>query len=78
MFKAGEGSGQSGQFFFFSHDNRFIIKTLRGKEKQNLLDVLDEMILHFEKNKNQSLITRIYGLFTIKSNVFVDLDVIIM
>lgn len=28
VFKAGEGAGASGSFFFFSHDNRFIIKTL--------------------------------------------------
>ena len=34
--------------------------------------MLDAMIDHFEKTKNQSLITRIYGLFTIESNVFVD------
>ncbi len=64
--------------FFFSHDNKFIKKTIRGKEKGNLLKMLDKMINHFQRNKNKSLITRIYGLFTIKSNVFVDLDVIIM
>jgi hypothetical protein len=40
--------------------------------------MLDKMINHFQRIKNKSLITRIYGLFTIKSNVFVDLDVIIM
>jgi 1-phosphatidylinositol-4-phosphate 5-kinase len=28
VFKAGEGAGASGSFFFFSHDNRFLIKTL--------------------------------------------------
>jgi Icc-related predicted phosphoesterase len=28
VFKAGEGSGRSGSFFFFSHDKRFIIKTM--------------------------------------------------
>ena len=28
VFNAGEGAGRSGSFFFFSHDNRFIIKTL--------------------------------------------------
>lgn len=27
-FKAGEGSGKSGSFFFFSHDQRFLIKTM--------------------------------------------------
>ena len=44
VFKAGEGSGQSGSFFFFSNDKRFIIKTLRGKEKRNLINMLDDMI----------------------------------
>ena len=28
IFKAGEGAGASGSFFFFSYDNKFIIKTL--------------------------------------------------
>jgi hypothetical protein len=28
VFKAGEGGGASGSFFFFSHDNKFLIKTL--------------------------------------------------
>jgi hypothetical protein len=33
VFQAGEGTGKSGSFFFFSHDNRFIIKTMRGNER---------------------------------------------
>jgi len=33
IFKAGEGTGKSGSFFFFSHDDRFLIKTLKGQEK---------------------------------------------
>jgi hypothetical protein len=28
VFKAGEGAGRSGSFFFFSHDRKFIIKTM--------------------------------------------------
>lgn len=28
VFKAGEGAGLSGSFFFFSHDSKFLIKTL--------------------------------------------------
>ena len=28
VFKAGEGAGRSGSFFFFSHDSKFIIKTV--------------------------------------------------
>ena len=32
-FKAGEGAGASGSFFFRSADKKFIIKTMRGNEK---------------------------------------------
>jgi len=33
VFHAGQGSGESGSFFFFSHDNRFLVKTMRGSER---------------------------------------------
>lgn len=33
VFKAGEASGASGSFFFFSHDKRFVIKTMTKIEK---------------------------------------------
>lgn len=46
VFKAGQGAGKSGSFFFFSHDNKFIIKTLRYKEKQVLVNMLDAYINH--------------------------------
>ena len=46
VFKAGEGAGQSGSFFFFSHDNRFLIKTLRGSEKKKMLEISDNYIDH--------------------------------
>ena len=78
VFKAGEGVGQSGSFFFFSKDNRFLIKTMRGSEKKILIDMLDDLIQHFQKTENLSMLARIYGLFTIKTNVFKSVDVIIM
>ena len=78
VFRAGEGVGQSGSFFFFSHDNRFIIKTLRGKEKKNILDMLDDYIEHIKFTENKSLLARIYGVFTITTNYFTPLDIIIM
>jgi len=43
VFKAGASSGKSGSFFFFSADNRFIIKTLQGNERENLLRILGPM-----------------------------------
>lgn len=78
VFKAGEGAGQSGSFFFFSHDNRFLIKTLRGNEKRIMLDMLDDYIDHIFKTSNKSLLARIYGIFTIKTDYFDPLDIILM
>lgn len=78
VFKAGEGSGQSGSFFFFSKDKRFIIKTLRGKEKEVLISMLDDMIIHFKRTENKSFLAKIYALYTIKTNVFRPLDIILM
>jgi len=78
VFQAGEGAGKSGSFFFFSHDNQFLIKTLRGSEKKLLLGMLDDYIKHIEETDNKSLLARIYGVFTIKSNYFDSLDIMIM
>ena len=52
VFKSGEGAGASGSFFFFSYDNKFIIKTLRGKEKDILLKMLDDYIGHIVETNN--------------------------
>ena len=52
VFQSGEGAGQSGSFFFFSHDNKFIIKTLRGKEKDILLNMAGDYIDHIKKTEN--------------------------
>ena len=78
VFNAGEGAGQSGSFFFHSKDNKFLIKTLRGSEKDVLLGMLDDFIDHIIMTENKSLLARIYGLFTIVSNKYDPLDVIIM
>lgn len=48
VFKAGEGAGQSGSFFFFSRDNRFLIKTMNKQERNILLGMLDDMVEYLE------------------------------
>ena len=40
--------------------------------------MLDPLIEHFQKTENKSLIARVYGIFTIKTNLFASLDVMIM
>ena len=39
--------------------------------------MLDDLIQHFEYD-NRSLIARIYGVYTISTNVFNDVDIMIM
>jgi 1-phosphatidylinositol-4-phosphate 5-kinase len=68
VFRAGRGAGQSGSFFFFSYDNKYIIKTLQGNEKTLMLGILDDYIDHIKKSNNKSLLARIYGIFTIKTD----------
>ena len=77
IFKSGQGAGASGAFFFFSSDKKYIIKTMRGTEKQVLLKIIDDMILHF-KQESRSLIAKIYGMYTISTNKFAPVDIIIM
>lgn len=39
-FNSGEGSGKSGSFFVFSHDKRFLIKTINKEEFNTLMEML--------------------------------------
>lgn len=78
VFKAGQGAGMSGQFFFFTSDNKFIIKTILEEEKQFFLENLDNFITHFEKVRNESLIVKILGLYTIRTDQFVPVNLILM
>jgi len=78
VFRAGESQGKSGSFFFYSYDKKFIIKTLLKDEKLTFLRIIDQYIEHIINSDNMSLLTRIYGLYTIKSEYFSNLDVILM
>ena len=78
IFRSGEGAGKSGSFFFFSYDNKFLIKTATDGEKKLLTALLDPLADHIQDLKNESLLARIYGLFTISSNVFASVSIILM
>ena len=58
--------GRGGSFFFFTHDRKYIIKSITKEElgllKGNLCKNLHEHTLTFNTN---SCINRIYGLFTV-------------
>ena len=77
IFSAGESAGASGSFFFFSKDKTFLIKTINQSEKKLLYSILNGYVSHLQRNPN-SLIARIYGVYTIKSSSFGPLSIMLM
>ena len=65
LFEAGEGAGKSGSFFFFSHDKKYLIKTMKENELQVMLRILPHYLEHHRRNPD-SLIAKIFGVFTVK------------
>lgn len=46
---SGEGKGgASGEFFFFTHDNNLLLKTINDSELDILLKKLDKFVTHYE------------------------------
>eukprot|EP00727_Mastigamoeba_balamuthi_P006887 m51a1_g2819 putative phosphatidylinositol phosphate kinase (970) ;mRNA; r:171394-174895 len=57
--------GKSGSLFFFSHDMRFILKTIPKAEAKLLRAILPPYIDHLTRNPN-TLLPRFYGLHRVK------------
>ena len=57
--------GRSGAFFFYSQDNKYLIKTLNRSESQLLLNTLYRYVEYMKKN-NKTYLTKYYGLHSIK------------
>eukprot|EP00210_Caulerpa_lentillifera_P003479 g3319.t1 len=53
--------GKSGSIFYLSHDDRFIIKTMKASEMKHLFAKLSIYYEHMRKNP-QTLVTKFYGL----------------
>ncbi|CAI2386238.1 unnamed protein product [Moneuplotes crassus] len=77
VFKAGEGQGKSGSFFFFSHDRRFIIKTMNDEEYQTFKRIFRKYTRHLLKHQD-SLLARIFGIFTVKREKLTPVHLILM
>ena len=54
-----------------------MIKKMRGTEKTDLLNILDDYIEHLNNNPD-SLISRIYGIFTLKTSAFSPVDIMLI
>jgi len=78
IFKSGEGAGQSGSFFFFSYDKKFLVKTVHHSEMLMMLKMSKSYLDHLKETKGRSLLGRIYGLFTLRTKNFVPVDFVIM
>lgn len=57
--------GKSGSVFFLSHDDRFIIKTMRKSEVTALLRMLPAYYQHVQTEEN-TIITKFFGLHQVK------------
>ena len=64
-FKAGESQGKSGSFFFFTHDNKYLIKTMTKEEFKTFMKFITDYYIHCMKYNN-SLIAKILGVFKLK------------
>jgi 1-phosphatidylinositol-4-phosphate 5-kinase len=60
--RGGEG-GNGGEFFFYSYDNKVIIKTINKSELEIYMSKLPKFMHHYKTNPN-SLISKIYGVFS--------------
>jgi 1-phosphatidylinositol-4-phosphate 5-kinase len=77
VFKAGESQGKSGSFFFFSHDKNFIIKTMTESD----LSTFKKLFMAYFKgvaSRPNSLLARIYGIYTVKKEEVEPVHLILM
>jgi len=59
-------NAKSGSFFFFSHDGKYLIKTLTMSETHFLVHYLLPTYYHYLQQNPQSMLTRFYGLYRIQ------------
>jgi hypothetical protein len=51
---------------------------MRGRERKKLLEMINAYVDHISCTENESLLSRIYGVYTFKTNNFDPMEVIIM
>lgn len=77
IFKAGEGAGRSGSFFFFSHDQKFVVKTMTSAELRLVKKMMPAYEKHLTENKD-SLLAKIMGIFTVEAANFSKVHIMLM
>ncbi|KAM3136445.1 hypothetical protein pb186bvf_011403 [Paramecium bursaria] len=59
----GPDGGKSGEFFFFSYDNKLILKTITQQEVQSFLGRLGQFTYHY-LSEQLTLLSKIYGIYS--------------
>ena len=77
VFQSGEGAGKSGSFFFFSHDKKYLIKTMKKGELDVMLRILPHYLEHHRRNPD-SLLAKIFGVFTLKKDGMKEVHLMLM
>jgi len=77
IFESGEAAGASGSFFFFSHDKRFIVKTMTDEELAFIDQILPRLFEHFQAYP-ESLLAKIYGVYTVEMKGYHAVNLILM
>ena len=65
MHNAGEYARKTGRFVFYSHDNKYLIKSITPRQFKIYREVFGGLANHYLRYP-QSLIARIFGVFTVE------------
>lgn len=57
-------NSKSGEFFFFTHDMKFLLKTTTSSEREKLIDMLPDLIVRF-REEPRSFLGKYCGLYTL-------------
>ena len=60
---SGADGGKGGEFFFFSYDNRIVLKTLTNQDFAIMVSILGDYYRYLKKHPD-SFIAKIYGIYT--------------
>lgn len=77
IFKAGEGMGKSGSFFFFSHDDRFLIKSMTLSDFNAFMKLFPYFFEHITQFQD-SILARIYGIYRVDMEGMVPVYLLLM
>ena len=73
-----KSQGKSGSFFFFTNNNKFLIKTITNEELNTLLNgFMENYYIHIINNPD-SLLARLYGIYTITIRGISQVNIVLM